>query len=60
MLAGEKKQNNKTIFVKKSFKLQGFAIGQEVPTCYCGAVSSDSQLKIYDKKLDQIQKMAQN
>lgn len=56
----QKKQNNKTIFVKKSFKLQGFAIGQEVPTCYCGAVSSDSQLKIYDKKLDQIQKMAQN
>lgn len=52
----QKKQNNKTIFVKKSFKLQGFAIGQEVPTCYCGAVSSDSQLKVYDKKLEQIQR----
>lgn len=52
----QKLENGKMIFVKKNFKLQGFAIGKEVPTCYCGAVSSDSQLKIYDKKLDQIQK----
>ena len=52
----QKPKNNKMIFVKKNFKLQGFAIGKEVPTCYCGAVSSDSQLKIYDKRLEQIQK----
>ena len=48
----QKPKNNKMIFVKKNFKLQGFAIGKEVPTCYCGAVSSDSQLKIYDKRLE--------
>ena len=52
----QKLENGKMIFVKKNFKLQGFAIGKEVPTCYCGAVSSDSQLRIYDKKLEQIQK----
>lgn len=52
----QKMKNGKMIFVKKNFKLQGFAIGKEVPSCYCGAVSSDSQLRIYDKKLEQIQR----
>lgn len=52
----QKPKNNEMIFVKKNFKLQGFAIGKEVPSCYCGAVSSDSQLRIYDKRLEQIQK----
>lgn len=52
----QKLEKGKMIFVKKNFKLQGFAIGKEVPSCYCGAVSSDSQLRIYDKKLEQIQK----
>lgn len=52
----QKLEKDKMIFVKKNFKLQGFAIGKEVPTCYCGAVSSDSQLRIYDKKLEQIQR----
>ena len=52
----QKKQNNKLTFVKKRFKLQGFAVGKEIPTIYLGAVSSDCQLRIYDKKLEQIQK----
>ncbi len=33
----QKMKNGKMIFVKKNFKLQGFAIGKEVPSCYCGA-----------------------
>lgn len=52
----QKKNKNKLNLVKKNCKLQGFAINKEVPTCYCGAVSSDSQLKIYDKKLEQIER----
>lgn len=52
----QKKNKDKTIFVRKNCKLQGFAINKEVPTCYLGAVSSDCQLKIYDKKLEQIQR----
>lgn len=51
----QKKNKNKMIFVKKSCKLQGFAINQEVPTAYIGAVSSDCQLRIYDKKREQIE-----
>lgn len=52
----QKKKKDKMILVRKHCKLQGFAVNQEVPTLYCGAVSSDSQLRIYDKKLEQIQK----
>ena len=52
----QKKQKNKFIFVRKKAKLQGFAVGKEVPTLYIGAVSSDSQLRIYDKKLEQVQR----
>lgn len=51
----QKKNNNKLNLVKKNCRLQGFAINQEVPTCYCGAVSSDCQLRIYDKKREQIE-----
>lgn len=52
----KKQKNNKMIFVKKSCKLQGFAINQEVPTTYLGSVVSDCQLRIYDKKREQIEK----
>lgn len=52
----KKETAGKTILVKKNCKLQGFAVEKEIPTCYLGAVSSDSQLRIYDKKLEQIQK----
>ena len=52
----QKKTKNKLIFVKKNVKLQGFAIEKEVPTLYLGSVSSDSQLRIYDKKREQIEK----
>lgn len=52
----QKMQKNKRIFVRKKAKLQGFAVGKEVPTLYVGAVSSDSQLRIYDKKLEQVQR----
>lgn len=52
----QKKNKNKLNLVKKNCKLQGFAINKEVPTCYCGAVSSDCQLKIYDKKREQIER----
>lgn len=52
----QKKNKDKLTFVRKNCKLQGFAINREVPTCYAGAVSSDCQLKIYDKKLEQIER----
>jgi hypothetical protein len=52
----QKKNKDKLTFVRKNCKLQGFAINREVPTCYLGAVSSDCQLKIYDKKLEQIER----
>lgn len=52
----KKKKNNELTFVKKNAKLQGFAINREIPTIYVGSVSSDCQLRIYDKKLEQIQK----
>ena len=52
----QKKNKNKLNLVKKNCKLQGFAINKEVPTCYYGAVSSDCQLKIYDKKREQIER----
>ena len=52
----KKQKNNKMIFVKKSCKLQGFAINQEVPTAYLGSVVSDCQLRIYDKKREQIER----
>lgn len=52
----EKEKNGKKFLVKKNCKLQGFAVGKEIPSCYLGAVSSSSQLRIYDKKLEQVQK----
>lgn len=52
----QKKKKDKLIFVRKKVKLQGFAVDKEVPTAYLGAVSSDSQLRIYDKKLEQVQR----
>lgn len=52
----KKEVSEKTILVEKTCKLQGFTVGKEIPTCYLGAVSSDSQLRIYDKKLEQVQK----
>ena len=51
----QKKQKNKLIFVRKHAKLQGFAINRDVPTVYVGSIASDCQLRIYDKKLEQIQ-----
>lgn len=52
----QKEVNNEKILVVKKPKLQGFAFGKEVPSCYLGAVSSDCRLKIYDKLRDQIEK----
>ena len=52
----QKKAKKKPTFVKKNVKLQGFAIEKEVPTLYLGSVLSDSQLRIYDKKREQIEK----
>lgn len=52
----QKKQKNKLIFVNKHAKLQGFAINRDVPTVYLGSVASDCQLRIYDKKREQIEK----
>lgn len=52
----KKQTTGKITLVKKKCKLQGFAIGKEVPTCYLGSVSSSSQLRIYDKKLAEFQK----
>lgn len=51
----QKNQKNKLIFVRKHAKLQGFAINRDVPTVYVGSIASDCQLRIYDKKLEQIQ-----
>lgn len=35
---------------------QGFIKGQEVPTIYIGSPRSDSRLRIYDKKLEQMER----
>lgn len=35
---------------------RGFVVGDEVPTIYLGSVQSKSELRIYNKKLEQIQR----
>ena len=34
--------------------LKGFAVGSEIPTIYLGSSQSNSQLRIYDKRMEQI------
>lgn len=39
-----------------NMQYQGFIKGQEVPTIYIGSPRSDSRLRIYDKKLEQMER----
>lgn len=41
---------------KSSMTLQGFAVGEDMPTIYLGSAKSDAQMRIYDKKLEQIKR----
>ncbi len=41
-------------YKKNPMKLQGFAVEKEIPTIYLGSSQSNSQLRIYDKKMEQI------
>ncbi|MEY8313386.1 replication initiation factor domain-containing protein [Oscillospiraceae bacterium 42-9] len=50
----ESKKNGETVYKKNPMKLQGFAVETEMPTIYLGSSQSNSQLRIYDKKKEQI------
>lgn len=50
------KQKNEVAYRKIPMKYEGILKAKEVPTIYIGSVLSNSQLRIYDKKLEQIQK----
>lgn len=52
----ESKRTGKTQYLKVNLSVKGFAVGEEVPTVYLGSPRSNSQLRIYDKRLEQIQR----
>lgn len=47
-------KTGETCYKKNPMKLQGFAVETEIPTIYLGSSQSNSQLRIYDKKMEQI------
>ncbi|MEE3467206.1 MAG: replication initiation factor domain-containing protein [Eubacterium sp.] len=50
------KDHTDTFLRKLDLKIQGFIRGKEVPTIYLGASQSNSRLRIYDKRLEQIER----
>lgn len=50
----ESKKTGETVYKKNPMKLQGFAVEKKIPTIYLGSSQSNSQLRIYDKKMEQI------
>lgn len=44
------------ILRKRNLSFRGFAVKDEIPTIYVGAPSSDCQLRIYDKKREQVER----
>ena len=41
---------------RQDMKYQGFIKGEEIPTIYLGSAKSKAQLRIYDKRLEQIER----
>lgn len=52
----ENKKTGEMQFRKVPMKYEGFLKGQEVPTIYIGSPKSDSRLRIYDKKREQMER----
>lgn len=44
------------IYKRKNLELRGFCVADAVPTIYLGAVSSDVQLRVYDKRREQLER----
>lgn len=54
------KKNGEKILKRTNPQIKGFAKGKEIPTCYVGSSQSLSQIRIYDKKQEQIDKKGVN
>lgn len=52
----ESEKTGETCYRKTVQKYQGYAVDGEVPTVYLGSVKSNSRLRIYDKKREQIER----
>ena len=50
------KKTNETLYKRCDMSFNGFLRGQEVPTIYLGSAKSNSRLRIYDKKREQIER----
>lgn len=50
------KKTGATAYLKCSMQYQGFLKGQEVPTIYLGSAQSNSRLRVYDKKREQMER----
>ena len=48
------RQTGEYRYRKANMKIQGFAVGEKMPTVYLGSAKSDSQMRVYDKKQEQI------
>lgn len=52
----ESEKTGETCYKKTVQKYQGYAVDGEVPTVYLGSVKSNSRLRIYDKKREQLER----
>ena len=50
------KKSNEILYKRCDMSFNGFLRGQEVPTIYLGSAKSNSRLRIYDKKREQIER----
>lgn len=50
------KKTGKYKLRRNRVEIKGFVRGEDVPTVYLGSVQSNSRLRIYDKKLEQIER----
>lgn len=50
------KKNGELAYKRSIMKVQGFLKEREIPTIYIGSAQSNSQLRIYDKKREQIER----
>lgn len=49
-------KDNDTVYRKIKMKYEGYIKGNEIPTLYLGSVKSDTRLKVYDKKREQLER----
>lgn len=50
------KKTGEVTYLRCDMRYQGFIIGREVPTVYLGSIQSNSRLRIYDKRREQIER----